>query len=250
MNESIGFIILRHVENADDNKYWINSYNHIRRYYHDNWIMIVDDNSDYTVLDSEFEKTLYNTEIINSEYPNRGELLPYYYYLHNKLFDIAVIIQDSVFINSLLNFNVERFKMLWDYDHNLDQIEDETNLINQLNNNEYLLKLYENVNVDVNGNGNAMILKGCFGAISIITHDYLSLLNDKYDISKLLPHVTSRYNRISFEHVFACILQADAREDEKESLFGNIRNYCKYRMKYDEIKNYLYLPIINLCVER
>ena len=96
MIQQIGFIILRHVNNKLTNKYWIHCYNCIRKFYKENKIIIIYDNSNYNFITNE---KLYKTTIINSEYPKRGELLPYYYYLHNKLFDVAVIIHDSVFIN-------------------------------------------------------------------------------------------------------------------------------------------------------
>lgn len=77
----IGFIILRHVNNDLTNKYWIHCYNCIRKHYQENHILIIDDNSNYNFITN---KELYKTTIINSEYHQRGELLPYYYYLHNK----------------------------------------------------------------------------------------------------------------------------------------------------------------------
>ena len=50
---------------------------------------------------------MYKTFIIQNDFPKRGELMPYYYYLHNKLFDTAVIIHDSVFINKYIDFFLE-----------------------------------------------------------------------------------------------------------------------------------------------
>lgn len=86
--KEVGFIILRHVNNELTNLYWIhciNCINCIRLYkkiLSRNHILIIDDNSDKLFLtDIDF----YKTTIINSEYPKRGELLPYYYYLNNKL---------------------------------------------------------------------------------------------------------------------------------------------------------------------
>ena len=121
-----GFIILRHVNSELTNKYWIKCVNSIRQYYPENNILIIDDSSDYNFITNE---KLYKTTIINSGYPQRGELLPYYYYLHNKLFDVAVIIHDSVFINKHIDISVEKYKLLWEFEHYWDQIEDETIMI-------------------------------------------------------------------------------------------------------------------------
>ena len=95
----IGFIILRHVNNEITNKYWQRCYHQIRIFYPENTILIIDDSSDYSFITN---KKLYKTLIINSEYEKRGEILPYYYYLQNKLFDTAVIIHDSVFIQKYI----------------------------------------------------------------------------------------------------------------------------------------------------
>ena len=161
----LGFIVLRHVNSEQTNKYWIHCVNCIRQYYPENKILIIDDNSNYNLITIS-DKKLYKTTVINSEYHKRGELLPYYYYLHNKLFDAAVIIHDSVFINKYIDFSVEKYKFLWDFQHNWDQIEDETVMI-KLFNDEKLLNFYNNKN----------LWKGCFGGMSIITHDYLTYIN-------------------------------------------------------------------------
>lgn len=235
----IGFIILRNVNNELTNKYWINCVNSIRRYYPENNILIIDDNSNYEYIT---EETLYKTTIINSEYPKRGELLPYYYYLHNKLFDIAVIIHDSVFINKYIDMHVEKYKFLWEFEHHWDNVEDETRIINVFNDLE-LNRFYENKN----------LWKGCFGCMSIITHDYLSYINNKYDISKLLDYVLNRDNRSSFERVIACLLQ---KEEKKESLLGDIHNYCNLwgidwgAVHFNDINKYENLPLIKCWTGR
>jgi len=236
MTETIGFIILRHVNNNLTNKYWIHSYNCIRKYYEENNILIIDDNSNYDFITDE---KLYKTTIINSEYPKRGELLPYYYYIHNKLFDIAVIIHDSVFINKYIDFSVEKYKILWDFQHNWDQIEDERRMINIFNDSE-LAKFYES----------KYLWTGCFGSMSIIKHDYLIYINDKYDLSKLLNYIMNRYNRCSFERVIACLLQ---KEGEKQILLGDIHKYCPNKIKINdinEIDKYKHLPIIKIWTGR
>ena len=220
--ERVGFIILRHVTNEITNNYWILCYDNIRKYYSENLIMIIDDNSK-----SEFitDKKLYKTTIINSEYHGRGELLPYYYYLKNKLFDTAVILHDSAFIYKYIDFStIENYKIIWHFEHNWDQIADETKMIKLFNDNE-LLAFYEDKN----------LWKGCFGGMSIITHDYLTFMNSKYEISKLLDHVLTRFNRMSFERVIACLLQKNLKNP---SLFGNIFEYCKDGTKFNEIEKY------------
>ena len=186
MNQT-GFIILRHVNNEITNNYWKLSYDCIRKYYPEHQVLIIDDNSNKEYLT---EHPLYKTTIINSEYPGRGELLPYYYYLHNKLFDSAFIIHDSVFINTYIDLSVNKYKILWDFEHHWDQIEDETNMINLFNDKE-LLTFYENKN----------LWKGCFGGMSVIRHDYLVDINNKYNISKLLSYVLKHKNLLLMHYL-------------------------------------------------
>jgi len=229
----LGFIILRHVNNEKTNKYWIGCMNCIRQYYPENKILIIDDNSNYDFITDE---TLYKTTIINSEYPKRGELLPYYYYLHNKLFDVAVILHDSVFINTYIDFSVDKYKLLWEFEHDWDNIEDEIRIINVLNDSE-LKEFYENKS----------LWKGCFGCMSIITHDFLTYIHNKYDISKLLDCILNRDNRCSFERVLACLLQKEAK---KETLLGNIHKYGKWGISFEEIYKYKHLPILKCWTGR
>lgn len=228
-----GFIILRHVNNELSNKYWNLCYDRIRIYYPENPILIIDDNSNYEYIN---KRDLYETTIINSEYHGRGELLPYYYYLHNKLFDSAIILHDSVFINSHLDLSVNNYKILWDFEHDWDQVHDEINMINVFNDNE-LLQFYENKH----------LWKGCFGGMTIITHEYLSHINSKYDFSKLLPYVLNRHNRCSFERVIACLLQIN---DKLEVMFGNIHSYAPFGISFEQMDSYTHVPILKVFTGR
>ena len=236
--KEVGFIVLRHVNSDLTNKYWINCIKSIRKYYPENNIIIIDDNSNYDYITNE---PLYKTTIIDSEYPKRGELLPYYYYLHNKLFDIAVIIHDSIVINKYIDFTVEKYKFLWDFQSNIKGcdylVDDEIRMINILNDFE-LKAFYEKKD----------LWRGCFGGMAIITHDYLTFINNKYDIKKLLDYVISRYYRGIFERVIGCLLQ---KEDITEALFGDIINYCPFgSISYDQIDYYKHLPIIKFWCGR
>tara|TARA_B100001758_G_C18263840_1_gene532544 strand:- start:79 stop:873 length:795 start_codon:yes stop_codon:yes gene_type:complete len=264
MNNSIGFIILRQVTSATVEQYWRHCYDCIRKFYPENKILIIDDDSDLNHIS---DKVLYNTTIIYSEFPKRGELLPYYYYLNNKLFDTAVILHDSAFLNQKLNFNVDKYKFLWHIDHGYDQTDDEKRIIGIFND-EKLNNFY--INKD--------LWNGCFGGMSIITHDYLSYVNEKYNISKLLDVILNRYNRCSFERVIACLLdinngnefftklclrnadpcflsdtQSQLRESllGDESLFGHINQYVAFGYcNYENKDMYLHLPLIKTWVGR
>jgi hypothetical protein len=231
--DSIGFIILRHVNNQLTNKYWIRCYECIRKYYPQNWILIIDDNSNTQYITPH---TLRNTTIIQSKFPGRGELLPYYYYLQNKLFDTAVILHDSVFVNANIDFHVEKYAIMWEFEHKWDQIPDETRLIQVFNDDE-LLTFYKN----------KTLWKGCFGGMVVITHDFLKEINNKYEIRKLLDHVLNKHNRQSFERVIACLLQ---KTHPKTTLYGTIQSYMKWGTKFHQIQECTHLPLIKVWTGR
>jgi hypothetical protein len=224
----VGFIILRHVNNHEQNQYWIHCYKCIREYYKENKILIIDDNSNYKFITNEI---LYKTLIIQSEFPKRGELLPYYYFLQNNLFDIAVIIHDSVFFNSYIDFSlIDKYKILWEFEHNWDKPENEIKLIKKFNNKD-LLDFYNNKN----------LWKGCFGGMTVISHKYLVFINKKFNLSNLLEYVVNREDRMAFERVIACLLQINCRN---QSLLGIIHKYCRWGIKFKEKDKFKNLPII------
>lgn len=235
---SIGFIILRHVNNEVTNQYWLHCYECIRKYYPENKIMIIDDNSDVSFLT---HKYLYKTTIIDSEYHKRGELLPYYYYLKFKMFDTAVILHDSVFINKFIDFTVDKYKLLWTFVHEWDQIDDETLMLESFND-KHLLDFYKNKDN----------WEGCFGGMSVIKHDYLKEINNRYDISNLLDYITTRHNRQSFERVIGCLLQSCLLKLDpvNKSLLGDIHDYCIWGYNFHEKEYYAHLPVIKVWTGR
>jgi hypothetical protein len=232
-NKKFGFFILRHVNSEETNKYWMLCYDCIRKFYPENMIIIIDDNSNYSYI---INKTLYKTIIVNSEYEQRGELLPYIYYLKIHLFDTALILHDSAFINSYIDLNVDKYKILWSFEHHWDQIEDETKMIELFNDPE-LLEFYKNKS----------LWKGCFGGMCIITFEFLQMINKKYDMHKLLDHVRTRYNRCSFERVIAAILQ---KESKLEVMFGNLHTYIPWGITFNDIPSFQHLPIIKIWTGR
>jgi hypothetical protein len=236
-NLDIGFIILRHVNSEITNTYWIKSYNCVRKFYPENKIIIIDDNSNEKFLTS---INLYNTVIINSEFPARGELLPYYYYLKNKLFDKAVIIHDSVFINRYIDFDVEDYKLLWSFDSPRScKFQELIPKILNIFNDPSLINFYKNNNS----------WKGCFGGMTVITHDYLSFINSKYKLDKLLHYITNRTRRMCFERILGCILQF---YKPASSLLDNIHHYCPWGIKINQINlpNIKKLPLIKVWTGR
>jgi len=232
---SFGFIVLRHVNSEESNEFWKNSYHCIRKYY-SNLIVIIDDNSNEYLTPMPMK----NVIVINSEYPGRGELLPYYYYSKHKWFNQAVILHDSAFINKKIDFHVNSYNFLWEFTmHRADKPHMERPLIKALKNNEGLSELYESGQ-----------WKGCFGVMMVVNHSLLKEIDKQYDLSRLLPLIKNREDRMALERVIACLFQT---KGAAVSMFGDIFKYGDRPFFY-KYKNYLrrkpLLPIVKVWVGR
>jgi hypothetical protein len=236
--EKIGFIILRHVRDSVTNEYWKECYRCIKTFYPKNRILIIDDNSDYSFVTT---NPLENTMLIRSEFPGRGEFLPYYYYLKTKFCETAVILHDSMFIKKYINFDVNNYKMILDFGK--DNIMDnestpyQVNMLNAINSNK-LNSFYNKKDLN--------LWKGCFGCMVSITYDYLKSMDNEFRLACLIPHITCRPARCAFERIIGCLLQVNKTE---YSLFGSIQKYCKWGLSYDDYVNKRYnnqLPIIKV----
>src|ERR1700734_1857442 len=98
---TFGFVIPVHASSEFTNNYWLENCKCIKKLYPNVDIKIIDDNSSHFIVPDDLN--LDNIEIIKSEYPGRGELLPYYYFYKYKWFDVAVILHDSCFIQKEIN---------------------------------------------------------------------------------------------------------------------------------------------------
>ena len=223
---TLGFIILRHVNSAATNEYWVESLRCLRKYYPDNPVMIVDDNSNPEFLYTPEGTDLMNVTFVQSEFHKRGELLPYYYFYKLKPFDKAVIIHDSVFIRNYVNFdNVNDVSFLWSFTHDWNMPESELEIISKLKANGILRTLYNRKNIWL----------GCFGVMTCITHNFLSYMVDTYDMFDLLNHIDSRSTRMCLERIFAVMCYSLANVN---SLFGDIHIYNNWQhYRYEQYKN-------------
>lgn len=257
-----GFIILRHVNNEPSSLYWCECYDRIRHFYPETPIVIIDDNSIYEFIDSKKEAALHKCLVLRSIFPKRGELLPYYYYIHNHWFDSALIIHDSVFINRCIDF--ERMandmpqgmecKFLWHFDYLYNDRSRESALINRLRYAEKLLTIYND----------SAAWRGCFGVMSLIGRQFLLDLETRYGITDLISHITSRAWRMALERAFACMVfdsialntckKGPLQSDKSKfviSCLGSIHKYCKWGYTFNEYlgNEYNYsisLPIIKV----
>jgi hypothetical protein len=242
--EDYGFIITRHVISEKTNKYWNQSVKLIRSIYPLKKIIIIDDNSDQDFVKSDHNYK--NTTIIKSQYPKRGELLPFIYFLKNKWFNNAVIIHDSVFIHKKINFG--RIKMpvlpIWHFPDHDDNPDNTNRILKGLKNNTKLLEML-NVGGDfiMSFSGNKTNKwYGVFGCQCFINHDFLVKIQKKYNIENLLNYVSCRTDRCSLERIFALIFhEENPMLKNVRSLFGGIQTYLRWGYNYDEYHNDLFV---------
>ncbi len=231
----IGFIILRHVNSNLTNNYWKECYNCIRKYY-SNLIVIIDDNSNYTYIDMNEEKKLINCIIIKSEFPQRGEILPYYYYHKYNWFKKAVIIHDSVFIQKFINFEkINKIKFIFHFEPSHEDYEYEHLLLSKLTESNDLSNLIKKFDKNK--------WNGCFGVMSVIDYEYLNFLQQKYNFLNLIHYITHKIHRCCLERIFGLICY------KAESIYGDIMKYIKWGYTFNNYiheKNYIQLDIIKV----
>ena len=149
-------------------------------------IVIIDDNSNYDYVISEFNYK--NIEIIKSEFPGRGELLPYYYLLKKKFFENAIIIHDSVFFHKRIAFEKLygiNVLPLWFFNSDKENVDNTKRIARHLKNNFSIDdKISKNLNILGMNNDKWY---GCFGVKSYINLPFLQNIENKYGITNLIP---------------------------------------------------------------
>lgn len=218
-----GFYIIRHMNNEQTMEYWWTAYTYIRKY-HTNHIIVIDDNSrPEFVMNPKNKyresKTTNCTFESYPEYPGRGELLPYYAFHKNHPFETAVIVHDSTFINRKIEIPTNTVRFLWHFDtHQFDNPQNEMTIIQTLKNSSIVQQSYDNKE---NWNG-------CFGVQSIISWNFLHMLQEKYNLFHALDVVKTRDMRMAAERIFAvlCYIE-EPRLRETPSYYG-----CIFKMKH------------------
>ena len=240
----LGFIILRNVYNTITNEYWKECFRCIRKFYPNNRILIIDDNSDKQFVTNE---VLNNTMIIESEFRKRGEFLPYYYYLRTNFCEKVVILHDSMYIKKYINFYdiVDEYNFLIYFD--LFYINDSACYQSQLN----LLRALNNKNLNKFYNKKEQGLwNGCFGSMTAISYNFLKQIDEEFRFIQMIPYITTRVERCAFERIIGCMLQYKCK---KSSLFGHVNTNCDWSLDFNKYKQNMYdskKPIIKVFTGR
>lgn len=235
-----GFIITRHVNSEKTNKYWNNCVKCIRRFYPFRKIVIIDDNSNQSFIKADFDYK--NVMIIQSEFPKRGELLPYYYFLKNAFFKNAIIIHDSVFFHKRIHFekfNNIKVLPLWHFPSDTENVQNTMRISNSLKNSYYIQSLLNKKDEMVlTMNANTKSWRGVFGVQSYINYEFLKYIDLKYNITNMIKVVSCREDRCCLERIFGCIFCTEYNKLNKiKSLFGSIFKYQNWGYSYESYED-------------
>jgi hypothetical protein len=212
--QDFGFILTRHVNSQTTNLLWLECVQQIKARYPTIPIVIIDDNSDYRYVKN---VKVSNCIVVQSEYPKRGELLPYFYLLKHRWFKKAVILHDSVFVQKPLELNAENAP-LWHFTNIYEDFNEEQKMLRMLTNSEPLLEAHRTNQ-----------FKGMFGVMSVVTLDFLVRLEQHYTFTRWIQYVSSRKHRMCLERAMGVLFTV---ENAGESLFGNIFEYCQWGTTY------------------
>lgn len=229
-DQTFGFIMIRYVKCSNTNQSWIRCYESIRKFY-DEPIIIIDDNSNMNYVS---EHPIINCKIIASEFPRRGELLPYYYYIKYNFFKRAVVIHDSMEIVKYYNYNIienyANFSRLFSFEpssYNVDITHFEK-MCGYINHGESVYQYHLT---------NMHKLNGCFGVCYVIDYAFLIHVNNKYNISNLVNYIDTRKKRQCLERFLSCLFEFENTCKTRIDLFGSI--FAKIN-RFEYIKKYFY----------
>ena len=224
---SFGFILTRHINSEKTNRYWNHSIKLLRHFYPLNQIVIIDDNSNENYINSDLNYN--NIIIIKSEFPGRGEILPYYYFLKNKFFENAVILHDSVFFHKRVKFellNGEKVIPLWYFNPDKENNEKILNIVKCLKNSFKISNKLSCIEISQMPH---LKWYGCFGCQCYINYNFLLELENKYNILNLVNVIKNRVERCCLERILGCIFYTEnSNLIKRKSLFGNIMTYQKW----------------------
>jgi len=232
---SFGFIMTRHVTCEKTNKYWNQNVKLLRILYPIRQIIIIDDNSNYEFVKPDYEYK--NVLTIKSEYHGSGELLPYIYFLRNKWFSNAVILHDSVFFHKRIPFHkiTEPVIPLWHFQYDKENLPNLLRIARGLKNNYPIVQRLTNSMNNILGMNSNNDFVCCFGVQCFINHQFLSILENKYNFSNLVHFVKNRSDRCAMERIMGLLFTLEYPKIMKyKSLLGNIHKIGNWGYTYDQ----------------
>jgi len=241
--------ITRHICDDETSQYWRHNYKCIRKNYAHVNIVVIDDESNPEYLDN--DESNCDVSFIKSEFPCRGELLPFYYYHRDRPTPYAIFIHDSSFIHGNIHelLNRSGFASFWSFSPLAWQNElkdDMEDILANIPNGHKLLKLYEN----------SISWSGCFGCICSISIEYLDKMNATFSfLDSLLPIINTRTRRMCIERLLSLMHYTMTNKDIP-FLFNDIWSWCNdtfkkswgltwndYQLKYGRYRKHVVMKI-------
>jgi hypothetical protein len=153
--------------------------------------------------------------IIHSDFPGSGEILPYYYLYHRKLGKKAVILHDSMFIQKPIPLeSVNDYKFLWNFKCpiQIDDVEENFhNAVFKLEKRDELYDIFHDFNT----------WYGCFGASMVITLDFIYKLQENTQFLNILPDINTRKRRSMFERFIGIVCHYTLPKELEELSYMN-----------------------------
>lgn len=214
--EPFAFVILRHIKSSRENYLWKRCYTSIQKFYPKTRILIIDDASVHLFYPDKGP----DCEIIKSQFPGAGEILPYYYFYRLRWAQKMIFLHDSMLLRRA--FTDEELspsvKFHWHFEPNSS---DENFRI------ERLLHCLKHPHDLIFLNSHKSLWCGCFGSTSIIDIHILDLLEQKYGFpSALVTKIHCREDRMALERVFGLLLFKEGLVTKDTcSNFGCIHHY-------------------------
>ena len=206
-----------------------------RKQYPETKIVIIDDYSTYDIK-KPFENDK-NIIIEKAKLKRAGEINPYYHYFYNKYFDVAIIIQDSTTLKkqipiNILNTDINFFYYFSNHrpDWNNRTFE---NVFNTFYNN--VSNVHKRTQLK-KFSDNRYKWFGCMGIMSVISHEYLSIMDKKTNFIEMCRFVKNRTHRMVMECIFAvcCYYSGSINLNTPSINPGNFSKYYNRKLKcYD-----------------
>ena len=156
-----------------------------------------------------------DADVIKSEFPGAGELLPYYYAHQRREARRIVAMHDSCFLHARLPTEAWQggFRPLWTAGHNWDAKTDYTKMLGKLRSPGRLTELaVRSDDWDV-----------CFGVMGLTNLTFLDKVEREHGVLSILPQVVStRTERMACERVFGLLASAYG---SRKGYMGDIHEY-------------------------
>lgn len=250
-----GFIVTRHVNSQKTNEYWNQCVKMLRLQYPFREIVIIDDNSDPQYVHAHADYS--NVTIYASDFPKRGELLPYLYYLKYKWWRKAIIIHDSVFFHQRIPF--ERIKApvvsLWHHPYDRENYPNLVRIAKHLNKSNALVSRLSVALMATQRRKQFFNIS--FGCQSVIQLSFLEGLQRKYNLMNLARAIHCRVDRCGLERIMGLLFAMECPSYAvSPSLFGDIRrHHLSFSYHYDAymhdvVKRSLTQPVVKVWTGR